>query len=116
MAGDVVMFSFEPTGRALPYNEGAPRNWLRRPKAALEQNVSILEFFGSLFDSSSPSLSDSSSLSDHASSVGSSGCDWSPSVNNAFGTAAGEFQCASEASSLYPEFSCTQSTWGSIDS
>lgn len=78
--------------------------------------MSILELFNSLFDHSGPSSSDSSSLNDSGSSFASSSSDWSPSVNNGFGCAAGEFQCASESSSLYPEFSCTQSTWGSIDS
>ncbi len=39
-----------------------------------------------------------------------------PSAFNAFGTAACDIQCASEASSITPSFSCTTDTWGSIGS
>lgn len=82
--------------------------------------MGILEFIDSLFDNASPSASiENSSGSDSGASVSSdisSGTDWSPSVNDAFGTAAGEWQCASEASSAFPSFDVTTDTWGSINS
>lgn len=82
--------------------------------------MGILEFIGSLFDNSSSSASTEisswsggeSTMSSHISS----GSDWSPSANDAFGTAAGDFQCASEASSAFPSFEATTDTWGSINS
>ena len=36
-----------------------------------------------------------------------------PSAFNSYGTAASDFQCAGEASSASPSFSCTEETWGS---
>ena len=82
--------------------------------------MGILEFIESLFEDSSPSASsESSSWNDSGSTMSSdisSGTDWSPSASDAFGTAAGDWQCASEASSAFPSFDVTTDTWGSINS
>ena len=81
--------------------------------------MGILEFLSNLFDHSTAfPLSDSMSQSDFGTNIGStidsSSSDWSPTANDAFGVAAGSFQCASESSSVTPSFSASTDTWGSI--
>lgn len=87
--------------------------------------MGFLEFFSNIFDSSNsssdppPDLSSSDHIvsSDTGSSLISTTDDtWSPSANDAFGTAAGDWQCAAEASSATPSFSATTDTWPSFES
>ena len=88
--------------------------------------MSIKDFFSSIVDcfSSNESIDTASVMSPSSSA---SACDGprfessaerprEVSVFNAFGTSAGEFQSACEASSLTPSSSVTTDTWGSIGS